>query len=125
MAFCLMRTLKSLFTLLLLSLVLVAGIWFSIRNPQSVSLDLIAFQLPPMSLALLLIAMLLLGTVLGAILMLPWIAKLKKRSHKIERAQKRQHEELHQLRTLNLKDSTAFKDHATTQNRHHLKDTSG
>lgn len=120
-----MRTLKSLFTLLLLSLVLVAGIWFSIRNPQSVSLDLIAFQLPPMSLALLLIAMLLLGTVLGAILMLPWIAKLKKRSHKIERAQKRQHEELHQLRTLNLKDSTAFKDHATTQNRHHLKDTSG
>ncbi|WP_369601574.1 lipopolysaccharide assembly protein LapA domain-containing protein [Hahella sp. SMD15-11] len=62
-----MKKLKSGILALLVLVMLVAGIGFTLLNPQAVELDLFVFRLPPISVALLLIAALAGGFVLGVL----------------------------------------------------------
>ena len=96
----LMKLIKSLFTLVLVLVLLLLGIWFTLRNQQLVPLDLLFIKLPDNSLALWLILSLLAGALLGVLLMLPKLASNKAKLISSERQLKQQKEELHKLRTL-------------------------
>lgn len=97
-----MRLIKSLFTFVLVVLLLLLGIWFTLRNQAQVPLDLLFIQLPENSLALWLLLSLLAGVLFATLLLTPWLTHSKARQVKLERQLKQQKEELHQLRTLNL-----------------------
>lgn len=98
-----MKLIKSLFTLVLVLVLLLFGIWFTLRNQQPIPLDLLFIQLPENSLALWLILSLITGSVLGVVLMLPKLAGYKARLISHERQLKQHQEELHKLRTLTFK----------------------
>lgn len=100
-----MRLLKSLVTFCLLILLLLAGIMFTLRNQQQVPLDLFFFQFAENSLALWLVLSLISGVFLGLLLAVPWLTRCKAQALKLERQLKQQQKELHQLRTLGLKNS--------------------
>lgn len=98
-----MKSIKSLLTLILSLSLLVFGVWFSLRNQQQLPLDLIFIQLPNGSLALWLILSLILGCLTGMLLMLPWLLRGKTRELRLNKELKQHKEELHQLRTFNLR----------------------
>lgn len=98
-----MKLIKSFFTLVLILVLLLVGIWFTLRNQQLIPLDLLFVQLPENSLALWLILSLITGLVLGVLLMLPKLTSYKARLLSHEHQLKQQKEELHKLRTLTFK----------------------
>lgn len=98
-----MKLIKSFFTLVLILVLLLVGIWFTLRNQQLIPLDLLFVQLPENSLALWLILSLITGLVLGVLLMLPKLTSYKARLLSHEYQLKQQKEELHKLRTLTFK----------------------
>lgn len=98
-----MRVVKSLVLALLALGLLVLGTWFTLRNSQEVSLDLLFIQLPAYSVALWVILSLLCGLVLGWLLLLPNLARHKAQVFSYKRQLKLQQEELHKLRTLSFK----------------------
>ncbi|RMF20178.1 MAG: LapA family protein [Gammaproteobacteria bacterium] len=63
-----MKKLKSGVLALLILIMLVAGIAFALLNPQTVELDLFFVRVPPVSVALLMLAALVTGLVLGVVL---------------------------------------------------------
>ncbi|MFK7161123.1 LapA family protein [Marinospirillum sp. MEB164] len=90
------------FSLVLLACV-VFGLLFSIRNQTLVTLDLLIFTLPEASLALIIIGAVLIGTLIGWLLILPYAIKSRAQKAKLQRELKLSQKELHQLRTLSLK----------------------
>lgn len=96
-----MKLLKILITLAIILCVLALGTWFSLRNAQPISLDLMFIQLAEQSLALWIIFALSIGVLLGWLLSLPkYLAKLtalKMQQHKIGQLEK----ELVELRSQN------------------------
>lgn len=98
-----MHLIKRAFFLLLLLACVIFGLLFSIRNQTLVTVDLLAFTLPEASLALVIIGAILLGTLLGWLLILPYALRSRAQKAKIQRELKLSQKELHQLRTLSLK----------------------
>jgi|TARA_B110000908_G_scaffold27580_1_gene32391 putative membrane protein len=64
---------------------LVVGVLFSTRNSQAVSLDLIFFQLPPMSMAIWLLLSLAMGMLLCAFIYSVVTFKLKRHNAQLQR----------------------------------------
>jgi len=64
---------------------LVVGVLFSTRNSQAVSLDLIFFQLPPMSMAIWLLLSLAMGMILCAFIDSVVTFKLKRHNAQLQR----------------------------------------
>lgn len=64
---------------------LVVGVLFSTRNSQAVSLDLIFFQLPPMSMAIWLLLSLAMGMILCAFIYSVVTFKLKRHNARLQR----------------------------------------
>tara|TARA_B100000780_G_scaffold20574_1_gene13277 strand:- start:1623 stop:1910 length:288 start_codon:yes stop_codon:yes gene_type:complete len=64
---------------------LVVGVLFSTRNSQAVSLDLIFFQLPPMSMAIWLLLSLAMGMILCAFIYSVVTFKLKRHNAQLQR----------------------------------------
>ncbi len=64
---------------------LVVGVLFSTRNSQAVSLDLIFFQLPPMSVAIWLLLSLAMGMILCAFIYSVITFKLKRHNAQLQR----------------------------------------
>ncbi len=64
---------------------LVVGVLFSTRNSQAVSLDLIFFQLPPMSMAIWLLLSLAMGMLLCAFIYSVVTFKLKRHNTQLQR----------------------------------------
>jgi len=64
---------------------LVVGVLFSTRNSQAVSLDLIFFQLPPMSMAIWLLLSLAMGMILCAFIYSVITFKLKRHNAQLQR----------------------------------------
>lgn len=100
-----MKLIKSLLTLVVLLVLLLLGIWFTLRNQQPTPLDLLFIKLPDNSLALWLMLSLLTGALLGVLVMLPKLLGYKAKLISHERQLKQQKEELHKLRTLTFKES--------------------
>jgi len=64
---------------------LVVGVLFSTRNSQAVSLDLIFFQLPPMSMAIWLLLSLAMGMILCAFIYSVVTSRLKRHNAQLQR----------------------------------------
>jgi len=64
---------------------LVVGVLFSTRNSQAVSLDLIFFQLPPMSMAIWLLLSLAMGMILCAFIYSVITFRLKRHNAQLQR----------------------------------------
>ena len=62
-----MKLIKGLILAILVTIALVIGILFSCRNSQSVTLDLLVYELPAMSLAVWVLLSFTLGAVLSAV----------------------------------------------------------
>lgn len=98
-----MKLIKSLLTLVLVLILLLLGVWFTLRNQQPIPLDLLFIKLPDNSLALWLILSLIVGVVMGVLLMVPKLTGYKAKLMSYERQLKQQTEELHKVRTLTFK----------------------
>tara|TARA_B100000780_G_C20810905_1_gene322160 strand:+ start:140 stop:388 length:249 start_codon:yes stop_codon:yes gene_type:complete len=64
---------------------LIVGVLFSARNSQAVSLDVIFFQLPPLSIAILLLLSLATGMFLSAFIYILVTFKLKRHNLQLQR----------------------------------------
>lgn len=69
------------------------GARFAQSNPDLISLDLIFWQLPPLSSGLLLASSLLLGVLLGAVMLLPviWVTRARARRLRAQLVKLQQH----------------------------------
>ena len=92
-----MKLLKALLFFVICMVALVVGVLFSARNSQAVSLDLIFFQLPPLSMAIWLLLSLVTGMLLCAFIYTIVTFKLKRHNAQLQR----------QLAKLNQKKSHA------------------
>ncbi len=95
---------KRLFYLLIILLLLVAGITFSLKNPQEVAITYY-FDLGwtgPMS--WLLLVVLAAGAFLGVLLTLTWVLRSRRRLSQAKREVKKMEQEVNNLRALPIKD---------------------
>lgn len=99
-----MRWIKGLILAIILLVVLLIGILFAVNNQQTVALNLIWVELPPVSLSVWLLATLAFGVILGMLAMLGVYVRLKARLARSERHSKQQRKELDRLRTQELKE---------------------
>lgn len=100
-----MRWLKGLFFAIVAIIVLLVGILFVIRNQNTIPLDLIWFKLPSASLALWLLASLIIGVIVGMIAMTGLYIRLRARISRARKEIKRQQSELDRLRTQGLQET--------------------
>jgi len=82
----------------------VAGMLFSSRNTEPYAIDLLLFQLPEISIALLILGSLLAGLVTGWLLSLSTYVRLKASQMRSDKALKAARKELDTLRISGLKD---------------------
>ena len=80
-----MKLLKALLFFVISLVALVVGVLFSARNSQAVSLDLIFFQLPPLSMAIWLLLSLVTGMLLCAFIYTFITFKLKRHNAQLQR----------------------------------------
>ena len=80
-----MKLLKALLFFVICMVALVVGVLFSARNSQAVSLDLIFFQLPPLSMAIWLLLSLVTGMLLCAFIYTFITFKLKRHNAQLQR----------------------------------------
>ena len=80
-----MKLLKALLFFVICMVALVVGVLFSARNSQAVSLDLIFFQLPPLSMAIWLLLSLVMGMLLCAFIYTFVTFKLKRHNAQLQR----------------------------------------
>ena len=80
-----MKLLKAAVFFAISLVALVVGVLFSTRNSQAVSLDLIFFQLPPMSMAIWLLLSLAMGMLLCAFIYSVVTFKLKRHNTQLQR----------------------------------------
>jgi|TARA_B110001469_G_scaffold71648_1_gene68105 putative membrane protein len=79
------KLLKALLFFVISLVALVVGVLFSARNSQAVSLDLIFFQLPPLSMAIWLLLSLVTGMLLCAFIYTFITFKLKRHNAQLQR----------------------------------------
>jgi putative membrane protein len=79
------KLLKALLFFVICMVALVVGVLFSARNSQDVSLDLIFFQLPPLSMAIWLLLSLVTGMLLCAFIYTFVTFKLKRHNAQLQR----------------------------------------
>jgi len=79
------KLLKALLFFVICMVALVVGVLFSARNSQAVSLDLIFFQLPPLSMAIWLLLSLVTGMLLCAFIYTFVTFKLKRHNVQLQR----------------------------------------
>ncbi|MWJ27767.1 DUF1049 domain-containing protein [Halomonas sp. ZH2S] len=99
-----MRWIKGLFLAVILLVVILTGILFAVNNQQTIGLNLIWVELPPVSLSVWLLAALAVGVVLGMMAMLGVYVRLRALLARAERQNKQQRKELDSLRTQELKE---------------------
>jgi putative membrane protein len=99
-----MRWIKGLMLAVILLVVLLVGILFAVNNQQTIGLNLIWIELPPVSLSVWLLASLASGVIVGMLAMLGVYARLKARLARAQRHGKQQQKELDRLRTQELKE---------------------
>ncbi|WP_443631734.1 LapA family protein [Candidatus Njordibacter sp. Uisw_056] len=80
-----MKFIKAVLFFVVIMVALVVGVLFSTRNSQAVSLDLIFFQLPPMSMAIWLLLSLAMGMLLCAFIYSVVTFKLKRHNTQLQR----------------------------------------
>lgn len=80
-----MKLLKALVFFVISLVALVVGVLFSARNSQAVSLDLVFFQLPPLSMAIWLLLSLVMGMLLCAFIYTFVTFKLKRHNAQLQR----------------------------------------
>ena len=80
-----MKFIKAVLFFVVTMVALVVGVLFSTRNSQAVSLDLIFFQLPPMSMAIWLLLSLATGMILCAFIYSVVTFKLKRHNAQLQR----------------------------------------
>ncbi|MDE0955048.1 MAG: LapA family protein [Pseudomonadales bacterium] len=80
-----MKFIKAVLFFVVTMVALVVGVLFSTRNSQAVSLDLIFFQLPPMSMAIWLLLSLAMGMILCAFIYSVITFKLKRHNAQLQR----------------------------------------
>lgn len=102
-----MSLVKKLVLLLVLIAGLTIGIWFSTDNMQMVSVSLLGFPMPDMSLGLLVCAAFVLGTGLGYLFSLLPVLSLKNHNLSLKRKLKRRDSELDRLRRAPVKNKSA------------------
>jgi len=96
--------LKKLFVFACVLAMLVLGLWFSTENSQLVSLVLLGFKIPALSLGVLVTIVLLFGGVLGLFVGLLPVISLKRRNRSLERQLDRRDRELKHFRKAPLKE---------------------
>lgn len=99
-----MRWIKGLILAIILLVVLLVGILFAVNNQQTIALNLIWVELPPITLSVWLLATLTFGVILGMLAMMGVYVRLKARLARSERHNKQQRKELDRLRTQELKE---------------------
>ena len=80
-----MKFIKAVLFFVVTMVALVVGVLFSTRNSQAVSLDLIFFQLPPMSMAIWLLLSLAMGMILCAFIYSVITFRLKRHNAQLQR----------------------------------------
>lgn len=80
-----MKLLKALCFFIIILVALIVGVLFSARNSQAVALDLIFFQLPPVSMAIWLLLSLAFGMLLSAFIYTFVTFKLKRQNTQLQR----------------------------------------
>lgn len=99
-----MRWIKGLILAVILLIVVLVGILFAVNNQQTIALNLIWLELPPVSLSVWLLATLAFGVVLGMLAMLGVYVRLKATLVRSQRQNKQQRKELDSLRTQEFKE---------------------
>lgn len=99
-----MRWLKSGILFAVVLTLLITGILFSSRNTTPYAVDLLVFQLPEISIALLILGSLVTGLVAGWFLSLSTYVRVKAAQMRSEKALKVAQKELDTLRISGLKD---------------------
>lgn len=99
-----MRWIKGLILAIILLVVLLIGILFAVNNQQTIGLNLIWFELPPVSLSVWLLAALATGVIMGMLAMLGVYTRLKANLARTRRQTKQQQKELDRLRTQEFKE---------------------
>jgi putative membrane protein len=99
-----MRLIKGLLLAAILLVVLLIGILFAVNNQQTIALNLIWLELPPVSLSVWLLAALTCGVIVGMLAMLGVYVRLKARLARAQRNNKQQRKELDRLRTQEFKE---------------------
>ena len=95
-----MKLLKALLFFVICMVALVVGVLFSARNSQAVSLDLIFFQLPPLSMAIWLLLSLVTGMLLCAFIYTFVTFKLKRHNAQLQRQLAKLNQKKSQTETL-------------------------
>ncbi len=99
-----MRWIKGGIFLVIVLALMAVGLLFSSRNTAAYSIDLIIVKLPEISIALLILASLVIGLIAGWLLSLSTYVRLKSGQVKAERSRKLSQKELDSLRIAGLKD---------------------
>lgn len=99
-----MRWIKGLILAIIMLAVLLVGILFAVNNQQTIALNLIWVELPPVSLSVWLLATLTFGVIIGMLAMLGVYVRLKAKLARSERHTKQQRKELDRLRTQEFKE---------------------
>jgi len=94
------KLLKALLFFVICMVALVVGVLFSARNSQAVSLDLIFFQLPPLSMAIWLLLSLVTGMLLCAFIYTFVTFKLKRHNAQLQRQLAKLNQKKSQTETL-------------------------
>jgi uncharacterized membrane protein YciS (DUF1049 family) len=79
------KSIKAVLFVIIIMVALVVGVLFSARNSQVASLDLIFFQLPPMSMAILMLLSLGMGVLFCAFIYSFVNLKLKRKNAQLQR----------------------------------------
>ncbi len=93
-----MALIKRLLLLLIVLCGLVLGVWFSVENAQPLQVTLLGFSLPSLSAGVWLALVLLLGAVLGYVVSIFPVLKLKNDNMSLSRKLKRRDREIEKLR---------------------------
>ncbi|MFD2189719.1 LapA family protein [Pistricoccus aurantiacus] len=99
-----MRWLKGLILAIILICVLLVGMLFAVNNQQTIALDLIWIELPPVSLSVWLLATLACGVLLGMLAMMGVYIRLRALLTRAQRHNQQQRKELDRLRVQELKE---------------------
>ena len=98
--------LKRLLVLVVFILLLVFFVDFTLSNKQQISLDLLGLMLPSVATSTIVMATFLLGGVLGLLVSMMVVTRLRLTNASLKRKLKRRDSELHSLRTNALKGFT-------------------
>jgi uncharacterized integral membrane protein len=108
-----MKSLKKLLVVVLALSAVILGIWFSVDNPQEITLVLLGFDLPEMPLGVVVLGVLLLGASVGFCVSLLPVIKAAGENSSLKRKLKRRDKELERLRKAPLAMSATTMSSAT------------